>query len=244
MLQLVTKAKLSRHLSVALLFLMVSFYAEGEDLNDKFTQKRNNMVHYQLKLRDIKDETVLDVMRRVPRHLFVPKKIQKYAYEDRPLAIGYGQTISQPYIVGYMTELLNLSSDSKVLEVGTGSGYQAAILAEIVKEVYTIEIVEPLYKRASQLFKELDYKNIYSKYGDGYHGWKEKGPFDAIIVTCAAEFVPPPLIQQLKVGGVLCIPVGPLFGIQNLLLLRKKSEDNIETEVICQVRFVPLTRKK
>lgn len=231
-------------INIVFILILAIFTVEGDEAKDKYSQKRVKMVHYQLRLRDVKDEAVLSVMEHVPRHLFVPKKIEKYAYEDRPLAIGFGQTISQPYIVAYMTELLSLNDSSKVLEVGTGSGYQAVILAEIAKEVYTIEIVEPLYKRSTKLFKTLGYKNIHSKYGDGYHGWKEKGPYDRIIVTCAAEFVPPSLVRQLKVGGIICIPVGPLFGIQNLLLMRKRSEDHIETEVICQVRFVPLTRNK
>ncbi len=239
-----------RHIKLKLLITLLSillaplFAIAEENVEAKYSLKRAKMVHYQLRLRDVKDDTVLSVMGRVPRHLFVPKKIEKYAYDDRPLAIGYGQTISQPYIVAYMTELLSIDKNSIVLEIGTGSGYQAVILAEIAKEVYTIEIVEPLYKRSTELFKKLGYKNIYSKYGDGYHGWKEKGPYDRIIVTCAAEFVPPSLVRQLKVGGIICIPVGPLFGIQNLIIVKKRSEDQIETEIICQVRFVPLTRKK
>lgn len=231
-------------IKVCFVLIAIFFFPEGSEIKDSYSQKRARMVHYQLRLRDVKDDTVLNVMARVPRHLFVPKKIEKYAYEDRPLAIGYGQTISQPYIVAYMTELLSLNKNSKVLEIGTGSGYQAAILAEIAKEVYTIEIVEPLYQRSKELFDKLGYKNIYSKIGDGYYGWEEKGPYDGIIVTCAAEFVPPSLVRQLKTGGIICIPVGPLFGVQNLLLIRKRSEDQIETEIICQVRFVPLTRKK
>lgn len=240
----VTAHKAKTIVGIICIIIITSFIAEGDTNKDEYSVKRAKMVHYQLKLRDIRDKTVLDVMERVPRHLFVPKNMEKYAYDDRPLAIGYGQTISQPYIVAYMTEVLSLTDNSVVLEIGTGSGYQAAILAEIVKEVYTIEIVEPLYKKSTELFKELGYKNIQTKYGDGYFGWEEKEPFDAIIVTCAAEFVPPPLVRQLKVGGLICIPVGPLFGIQNLLLVRKRSEDQIETEIICQVRFVPLTRKK
>lgn len=242
MLQHITKITLWIIIYGFLNIFIFNINVQGDEL--KFLKDRQKMVHEQLKLRNVKDAKVLEAMSNVPRHLFIPAKNQKYAYKDRPVAIGYGQTISQPFIVAFMTELLSLNSKSKVLEIGTGSGYQAAILAEIVMDVYTIEIVEPLYKKSKSLFEKLDYKNIHTKYGDGYYGWQEKGPYDGIIVTCASEFIPPSLIKQLKIGGLLCIPVGPIFGIQNLLLIRKKDKDNIETEVICQVRFVPLTRKK
>ena len=209
-----------------------------------FTKDRYNMVEEQIKSRGIKAQAVLQAMQKVPRHEFVPEENREYSYEDRPLPIGYGQTISQPYIVALMTELLYLKKDAKVLEVGTGSGYQAVILAEIVKEVYTIEIVKELYQRSTSVIKKLGYTNIQTKNDDGYYGWEEHAQFDAIIVTCAAEFVPPPLIKQLKIGGLMCIPVGPPFWVQDLLLIKKKSDKDIETNVITQVSFVPLTRKK
>lgn len=242
MFQHIIKNTLCLLINILTLLLFSSINIVGNEL--EHAKDRQQMVHNQLELRNIKDPSVLNVMGKVPRHLFVPTKKQKDAYKDRPVAIGYGQTISQPFIVAYMTELLSLNENSKVLEIGTGSGYQAAVLAEIIDSVYTIEIVEPLYKKSKELFKKLGYKNIHSKYGDGYYGWQENGPYDGIIVTCASEFIPPPLIKQLKTGGILCIPVGPIFGIQNLLVVKKRQEDHIETEVMCQVRFVPLTRKK
>jgi len=201
------------------------------------------MVQLQIKDRGVKDKSVLDAMSAVPRHLFVPDLYRSISYSDRPLPIGFGQTISQPYIVALMTEYLKLDKDDKVLEVGTGSGYQAAILSQITDSVYTIEIVEKLYKRTDDMLKTSGYEKIYTKCADGYFGWEEFAPFDAIIITCASEFVPPPLIAQLKIGGRMCIPVGPLFCIQNLLLITKKSETEIETKVITSVRFVPLIRK-
>ena len=208
-----------------------------------YEEKRESMVQWQIKDRGIDDKAVLDAMSTVPRHLFVPKLYRSVAYSDRPLPIGYGQTISQPYIVALMTEYLKLEKGDKVLEVGTGSGYQAAILSEITDSVYTIEIVEKLYKRTDEMLKTSEYEKIHTKCADGYFGWEEFAPYDAIIVTCAAEFVPPPLIAQLKIGGRMCIPVGPLFRIQNLLLITKKSETEIVTEVITSVRFVPLVRE-
>ena len=201
------------------------------------------MVERQIKDRGVKEKAVLDAMSTVSRHLFVSKFYRSASYSDRPLPIGFGQTISQPYIVALMTEYLKLDKDDKVLEVGTGSGYQAAILSEITDSVYTIEIVEKLYERTDEMLKTAGYEKIHTKCADGYFGWEEFAPYDAIIVTCAAEFVPPPLIAQLKIGGRMCIPVGPLFSIQNLLLITKRSENEIETEVITSVRFVPLIRE-
>ncbi len=199
---------------------------------------RREMVDSQIKTRGINDERVLKAMQKVERHLFVPEKIQSLAYADQPLPIGEGQTISQPYIVAIMTELLNIKSDEKVLEIGTGSGYQAAILGELAGEVYTIEIVRPLAERADSLLTGLGYENITVKCGDGYVGWKEHAPFDAIIVTCAPPKVPQPLIEQLADGGRMVVPVGTFW--QELLLIEKKGNKLTETTVI-PVRFVPMT---
>jgi protein-L-isoaspartate(D-aspartate) O-methyltransferase len=182
-------------------------------------------------------------MRTVKRHLFVPEKSMANAYEDRPMPIGYGQTISQPFIVAYMTEVINPKPEFKVLEIGTGSGYQAAVLGEIVKEVYTIEIIPELGNSAAARLKSIGYKNINVKNADGYYGWKEHGPYDAIIVTAAAEFVPPPLIEQLKDGGKMVIPVGSPFFTQQLMLIEKRGK-KITTKSLMPVVFVPFTRKK
>jgi protein-L-isoaspartate(D-aspartate) O-methyltransferase len=206
----------------------------------KYEEAREKMVHVQIEARGIADEKVLTALREVPRHLFVPPEDRSRAYEDYPLPIGFGQTISQPYIVALMTELLNLKKEAHVLEVGTGSGYQAAILSRIVNEVYTVEIISQLATRAEKTLRELGYRNVHVANLDGYNGWREHAPYDVIIVTAAAEFIPPPLIKQLKVGGLMCIPVGPPFSVQNLFLVKKKGEREIETRVITQVAFVPL----
>lgn len=208
---------------------------------DKFYQKRLQMVEYQLKSRDIVDRKVLDVMLKVERHKFVPKEYEELAYIDEPLPIGFGQTISQPYIVALMTQLLEVKKEDKVLEIGTGSGYQAAILAELAKEVYTIEIIPELAQRAEKLLKELGYKNIFVKIGDGYLGWPEYAPFDKIIVTCAPEEIPQPLIDQLKDGGKLVIPVGSVW--QELVVVEKK-EGKINKRNVIPVRFVPMIRDR
>ena len=184
------------------------------------------------------DPKVMEVMRTVPRHEFVPAPLRKNAYENRPLAIGHGQTISQPYIVALMTDLLEVTPAHRVLEVGTGSGYQAAILAQLVQQVYTIEIIEPLAQEAKE---RLGMDNIETRAGDGYYGWSEHAPYDAIIVTAAAGHVPPPLIQQLRAGGRMVIPVGSGFQTQQLLLITKESGDRITTRQILPVVFVPLT---
>ena len=207
-----------------------------------FKQLRENMIKEQLQARDIRDPATLNAMRIVPRHEFVPTKMQAYAYADHPLSIGMGQTISQPYIVAYMTQVLELKNHHRVLEVGTGSGYQAAILGQIVDSVYTIEIVEALAFTAKNRLAELGYDNINVKSGDGYLGWPEKGPFDAIIVTAGAEEVPEPLLKQLKEGGRMIIPVGPHNGVRQLLLITNKS-GKFKTKEVMAVRFVPLTRK-
>jgi len=227
----------------AVLMLLLNCSALSGDDNDKFKSSRNEMVSYQLKDRGITDQKVLNAMLKVPRHEFVPGDLKNSAYYDSPLPIGYGQTISQPYIVALMTELLSLNKNSCVLEVGTGSGYQAAVLAEIVKEVYTIEIVKGLHEESTRVLKRLGYKNVRTINDDGYNGWEKHAPYDAIIVTCASEFVPPPLVSQLKKGGVMCIPVGPPFKVQHLLLLKKMNSGKIVTSFITEVRFVPLLRK-
>lgn len=219
--------------------IVTKIHAE-ELFQDKFARARKQMVETQIIARGVNDKRVLNAMLEVERHRFVPKYLSAFAYTDRPLPIGEGQTISQPYIVALMTELLKLEGDEKVLEIGTGSGYQAAILAELSKEVYTIEILEPLAKRAKRLLKDLGYKNIAVKHGDGYIGWEEHAPFDAIIVTAAPEYVPQPLIQQLAEGGRMVIPVGDIW--QELKLLNK-NKGRIESKAIIPVRFVPMTGK-
>jgi protein-L-isoaspartate(D-aspartate) O-methyltransferase len=204
-----------------------------------FAAQRQRMVEKQLKFRGIKDERVLATMAKVPREEFIPVDTRSDAYEDGPLPIGYDQTISQPYIVAFMTEQLRPKSSDRVLEVGTGSGYQAAILAELVSEVYSIEIVEPLAKNAEATLQRLGYKNVHIKIGDGYKGWPEAAPFDAIIVTCAPDKVPQPLVDQLKDGGRMVIPVGDKFA-QQLYLLEKKS-GQLKQSATLPVRFVPMT---
>ncbi|WP_405232019.1 protein-L-isoaspartate(D-aspartate) O-methyltransferase [Lentisalinibacter salinarum] len=188
------------------------------------------------------DPAVLEAIRDVPRHEFVPPAYREYAYEDRPLPIGEGQTISQPYIVALMTDLASVGPASTVLEVGTGSGYQAAVLAGIAEHVYTIEIVAPLGERAAETLERLGYDNVSVRIGDGYRGWPEAAPFDAIVVTAAPETVPPPLIEQLKVGGRLVIPVGPEGGAQFLEVFEKRPDGSITSRHVLPVRFVPFTR--
>jgi protein-L-isoaspartate(D-aspartate) O-methyltransferase len=204
-------------------------------------RERARMVAEQIEARDVNDPNVIKAMRIVPRHAFVPGSEQRYAYADHPLPIGLGQTISQPYIVAFMTEVLNLKPDSKVLEIGTGSGYQAAVCAEIAGEVYTIEILEELAKSAEACLKELGYKNVFVKAADGYFGWEEKGPFDAIIGTAAAERVPPPLMEQLKPGGRMILPYEDAGGFQYLVLITKDDKGNIRRKNVMPVRFVPMT---
>ena len=189
----------------------------------------------------ITDERVLQAMRHVPRHRFVPAPERPHAYRDAPVSIGYGQTISQPYIVALMTQLAQVEPDMKVLEVGTGSGYQAAILFELTGRVYTIEIIAPLAERTGRLFEELGLTGIRAREGDGYYGWAPEAVFDRILVTAAAEHIPPPLLRQLKPGGRMVIPVGPRWGNQELLLITKSDSGDIATRSILPVRFVPLT---
>lgn len=189
----------------------------------------------------VRDKAVLRAMRKVPRHKFVPDALWWAAYEDRPLRIGQGQTISQPYIVATMTEALGVEADDIVLEVGTGSGYQAAVLAEIVKTVYTIEIVPELGKRAERLLRDLKYTNVRTRIGDGYKGWPERAPFDAIIVTAAPDHIPQPLVDQLKPGGRMVIPVGPQGRTQKLILIQKRADGKIQETTLDLVIFVPMT---
>lgn len=184
---------------------------------------------------------VLEAMVKVPRHRFVPPEMQRYAYRNRPLPIGYGQTISQPFLVAYMTDLLHVGREARVLEIGTGSGYQAAILGELVHEVYSIEIIEPLAKRAMDTLRQTGCSNVKVRQGDGYYGWGEHAPFDAIIVTAAASHVPPPLVQQLKRGGRMLIPLGSGFLPQHLVLVEKDMQDHVRTRELVPVQFVPLT---
>lgn len=206
-----------------------------------YRDERNRMVDRQIANRGISDDATLVAMRTVKRHLFVPRQRMSQAYDDSPLPIGYGQTISQPYIVALMTELVQPKPGMRVLEIGTGSGYQAAVLAEIVDTVYTIEIVEPLGMTAAGVLEENGYTNVLVKLADGYHGWEEYAPFDAIVVTAAAEHIPPPLIQQLAPGGRMIIPVGSPYFTQNLMLVEKDGE-RVRTRNVLPVRFVPFTR--
>jgi len=208
---------------------------------DKYETLRQKMVENQLRNRGINNTAVLNAMKKVPRHLFIPENYRDEAYNDYPLPIGHGQTISQPYIVAYMTEAVRPTSNKKVLEIGTGSGYQAAILAEIVDEVYTIEIVPELAKESAERLKDMGYDNVICKYGDGYQGWPEQAPFDIIVVTAAPEKIPQPLIDQLAEGGRLIIPVGAPGAVQELVLLVKKN-GKTETRRLSFVRFVPFKR--
>jgi protein-L-isoaspartate(D-aspartate) O-methyltransferase len=208
--------------------------------SDDRLEERMDMVEYQIRRRGVTDQDVLDAMERVPRHEFVPKQFQAQAYADRPLPIGYGQTISQPYIVALMTELLQLRTTDRVLEIGSGSGYQAAILAELVAEVYTVEIVEPLAIEAAERMKRLGYTNVHVLHADGYYGWEEHAPYDAVIVTCAPDHIPQPLVQQLKDGAKLVIPVGPPGGYQTLWQVSKEGSE-VKKRNVTGVLFVPLT---
>ena len=227
-------------LVLILVFVIHTFRIRKEEYT--YELQREKMGADQIVARGVKDEKVLLAMGTVPRHKFVSEDLINSAYEDRPLPIGFGQTISQPYIVALMTQLLGLGEKDKVLEVGTGSGYQAAILSGIVKEVYTIEIFEELGTMAGKRLRDLGYHNAKVKVADGYYGWPEEAPFDAIIVTCAATHIPPPLIEQLKDGGTMCIPVGSVFWTQNLMLVKKK-DGKITARSVLPVRFVPLLGK-
>ncbi len=207
--------------------------------NEGYMRARKEMVESQLEGRDIYDKRVLDAMASIPRHEFVPFSYRYMSYEDHPLPIGYGQTISQPYIIALMTQSLQLDDSVRVLEVGTGSGYQAAVLSELCNETYSVEIITELASRANKTLEELGYA-VDVKNADGYFGWEEHAPYDAIIVTCAANHIPPPLVKQLKEGGRLVIPLGSIRYHQTLTLV-KKTGDGVETEYITGVRFVPMT---
>ncbi len=211
-----------------------------EFAEEDYAWKRKNMVERQIIARGVKDKIVLEAMESVPRHLFVPEGYREYSYYDQPLPIGLGQTISQPYIVALMTEMLKVGRDDVVLEIGTGSGYQAAVLSEIVKEVYTIELIEELGLRAEERLESLGYDNVNIKIADGSLGWPDKGPFDAIIVTAAAGKIPDPLIKQLKSGGRMVIPVDSSFFGQDLLIVEKDENGKVSIEKTIPVRFVPL----
>jgi protein-L-isoaspartate(D-aspartate) O-methyltransferase len=225
------------------IILVITFFTKTSNGQDDYAAKRERMVNTQLQARDIIDPITLRAMRQVERHEFVPESMKEYAYSDGPLAIGYKQTISQPYIVAYMTQELKLKPEHRVLEIGTGSGYQAAVLATIVDSVYTIEIVEPLGLIAAKRLKRLGYNNVNVKIGDGYNGWPTKSPFDAIIVTAAVDVIPQPLLDQLVEGGRMIIPVGPTKYFRNLMLVTKKN-GKIKIKKRIPVMFVPFTRDK
>jgi protein-L-isoaspartate(D-aspartate) O-methyltransferase len=240
-------------LLVTLVFSSAALGGEGrpqEQITEDYAAMRANMVRaieadVRMTRREIGknrlEVRVMEALGRVPRHEFVPDGQLPFAYENRPLPIGHGQTISQPYIVALMTDLLDIEPDAAVLEVGTGSGYQAAVLAELVGSVYTIEIIEPLGEQARERLERLGYDNVAVKVGDGYYGWPEHAPFDAIIVTAAASHVPPPLVEQLRPGGRMVIPVGPRFYTQQLLLVEKGSDGEVTSRQVLPVAFVPLT---
>jgi protein-L-isoaspartate(D-aspartate) O-methyltransferase len=234
------------------LFLLVFLLVTTVQAGDKYTVARLSMI--QAIEDDVKetslyldkealDPLVMNSMGKVPRHEFVPDRMRGLAYENRPLPIGYSQTISQPYIVALMTDLLKPKKTDKVLEVGTGSGYQAAVLSGLVNKVFTIEIINALGEQAKERLWRLDYENVVVRIGDGYYGWPEQAPFDAIVVTAAASHIPPPLIKQLKPGGKMVIPVGSRFMVQQLLLVEKAVSGKTTTRQILPVRFVPLTGK-
>jgi protein-L-isoaspartate(D-aspartate) O-methyltransferase len=234
-------------IAVVLVFVIIRISSnrvlEGKNESkeeNEFSFERKAMVKNQLKSRGIEDKRVLEVMGRIPRHLFVGEEYRDKAYGDHPLPIGYGQTISQPYIVALMTESLELSGNEKVLEIGTGSGYQAAVLSKIVQKVYTIEIVKELAEQAKERLRNLGYENIEVKNADGYFGWEEHSPYDAIMITCAADHIPKPLLDQLKDGGKLIVPLGSIRYYQTLTLITKKGDD-LEIKHITGVRFVPMT---
>ncbi len=211
---------------------------------DVYEPARERMVREQLEERGIEDPAVLAAMRSVPRHRFTGERHRRLAYADRPLPIGYGQTISQPYIVAFMTEIVAPKRDFRVLEIGAGSGYQAAVLAEIAAEVYTLEIIPELAASAAETLQATGYDNVTTRHADGYYGWEEHAPFDAIVVTAAAEHIPPPLIRQLREGGRMVIPVGSPMMTQQLMLVEKRADGEIATRTLMPVQFVPFRRSE
>ena len=222
-----------------IIFLSIS--CKGHD--NELYQLRMNMIETQIKKRGITDQTILDAMKKVNRHEYVQENFERLAYSDRPVPIGFGQTISQPYIVAFMSHKLNVASHHKVLEIGTGSGYQAAVLAELSDHVYTIEIIPELAKRAEKVLKKNDYDNITIRIGDGYKGWPEHAPFDRIMVTAAPKEIPEKLVEQLAPGGIMVLPVGETVMMQYLWLITKANDGQIEKEKILPVRFVPMVKK-
>jgi protein-L-isoaspartate(D-aspartate) O-methyltransferase len=230
-----------RFLVLAVLVLACLPGLRGQDQKQEsfFQKKREQMVRYQIRARGLKDESLLQALLAVPRHLFVPEAYRGEAYEDYPLPIGEGQTISQPYIVALMTAAAEIKPGDKVLEIGTGSGYQAAVLSRLTDQVFSVEIRETLATRAARLLESLDFKNIRVRWADGYFGWPEEAPFDAILVTCAANHIPPPLFQQLREGGRLVIPVGSTVFFQTLTLVRKTGGQPVIKQLL-DVRFVPM----
>jgi protein-L-isoaspartate(D-aspartate) O-methyltransferase len=233
-----TRRSAERFLVLLAVFLPACPEAKPPATADLVTQ-RNTMVEQQIAARGISDPATLQAMRTVPRHEFLPLRLREEAYMDYPLPIGHGQTISQPFIVAFMTDVIRPQPGEKILEIGAGSGYQAAILAQMGAEVYTIEIVEPLAEMARQTLERLGYKKARVKHGDGFHGWPEHAPFDAIVVTCAPDKIPPALVEQLRDGGRMIIPVGG--GMDQELVLLRKQGDNIEKQSVLPVRFVPMT---
>lgn len=229
-----------RHLGVCAALGISLLAAPGS--NDPWQAPRNRMVEKQIEFREVTHPATLAAMRKVPRHLFVPAEFRREAYNDHPLPIGHDQTISQPYIVACMTEQIAPTRETRVLEIGTGSGYQAAVLAEICAEVFTIEIIPELASQAATVLRQLGYKNVHTRTGDGWIGWPEAAPFDAIIVTAAAETIPPPLLAQLKDGGRMIIPLGPRAGAQDLVLVTK-PDGKVHTRPLIPVRFVPFVRE-
>jgi len=222
--------------------LFFTFFADADTVSDspEFKKARNQLVETHIKAKGITDANVLAAMQAVTRHSFVPSDLLSVAYADRPLPIGEGQTISQPYVVALMTEILQLAKDHRVLEIGTGSGYQAAVLAQVVNTVYSIEIKEKLYHRASKTLKFLGYHNVKTRHADGYFGWPQAAPFDAVMITAAIDHIPPALLKQLKDGGRLVLPLGNPFSYQNLVLVTKQGDD-LTVKQITGVLFVPMT---